>query len=270
MKIKELVTAIEHAVAPKRIQESYDNCGLIVGNPENDITNILTTLDINLKVVEEAIEKQCNVIVAHHPIIFRGLKTLLSTNNNEKIIMFAIQNNISIYAAHTSLDNVFLTGLNKSIADKLGLQNLTPLKMVDNDTTYSLGAGAVGVLPKKEYVIDFIYSIQKKLEISGPINFSKGFNSSLIDTIAICTGTASFMASQAKKMHAHMLITADITYHTFFDEKDIILVDIGHYESEKHAGQVISDNLKKCCHSNVNVFVSNVNTNPVSSIIKND
>jgi dinuclear metal center YbgI/SA1388 family protein len=126
LKIKEVIEFLE-SIAPRAYQESYDNSGLLTGNFSDKITGILVTLDCTEQVVAEAIEQKCNLIVAHHPILFRGLKKLTSSNYVERTIIEAIKNNIGIYAIHTNLDNV-LTGVNKKICEKIGLTNLKILQ----------------------------------------------------------------------------------------------------------------------------------------------
>lgn len=121
MKIQEIASFLE-LVAPPSLQESYDNAGLLTGNNQWDCTGIICTLDATEAVVLEAIEKKCNLIVAHHPIIFGGLKKITGKNYVEQTIITALKNDIAIYAIHTNLDNV-LHGVNAAIADKLGLVN---------------------------------------------------------------------------------------------------------------------------------------------------
>lgn len=160
MKIKDISLFLE-SIAPPGLQESYDNAGLIIGNQENNCTGILTTLDITEQVLEEAIHKNCNLVVAHHPIIFRGIKRLNGKNYVERAVIFAIKNDIAIYAIHTNLDNV-LDGVNSKIAEKLQLQNcqvLLPKKetlqklvtfspeknAIDvRNALFKAGAGAIG------------------------------------------------------------------------------------------------------------------------------
>lgn len=122
MTIQEIITEIEN-FAPLAYQEDYDNCGLITGQKDQTITGALLTLDCTEEIIEEAIKNNCNLIIAHHPILFAGLKKINGSNYVERTIIKAIQNNIAIYAAHTNLDNV-KQGVNKKMADKLGLKNL--------------------------------------------------------------------------------------------------------------------------------------------------
>lgn len=121
MKIAEIIHCIE-SIAPLTLQEDYDNSGLLTGNPEWECRGVLCTLDVTEEVLHEAIARQCNCIVAHHPVIFRGLKKLTGTNLVERVIIGAIKADIAIYAAHTNVDNV-ISGVNGCIADQLGLNN---------------------------------------------------------------------------------------------------------------------------------------------------
>ena len=122
MKIKELTSYLEQ-LAPPAYQESYDNAGLLVGDPENDIRGVLICLDSTEAVVEEAIERDCNLIIAHHPIVFKGLRQITGRNYVERVVIKAIKHSIAIYAIHTNLDNVYHRGVNAKIAERIGLVN---------------------------------------------------------------------------------------------------------------------------------------------------
>ncbi|MCW3092458.1 MAG: Nif3-like dinuclear metal center hexameric protein [Ferruginibacter sp.] len=121
MKIQDITSFLE-TIAPPALQEGYDNAGLITGSPAWECTGIITTLDATEAVVLEAIEKKCNLIVGHHPIIFSGLKKINGKNYIEKTVIAAIKNDVAIYAIHTNLDNI-IQGVNGKIADLLGLKN---------------------------------------------------------------------------------------------------------------------------------------------------
>ena len=123
--IKDITWELEK-LAPLSYQESYDNAGLLVGSPHKEVTGILLTLDVTEEVVDEATARNCNLIVAHHPIIFKGLKKLNGSNYVERTVIKAIKNDIAIYATHTNLDHV-QQGVNWKIAEKLGLVNLKVL-----------------------------------------------------------------------------------------------------------------------------------------------
>ena len=160
MKIKDVTKFLE-SIAPLSYQESYDNSGLIIGDFENEISGVLVSLDVTEAVIDEAILKKANLVVAHHPIIFKGLKKINGSNFVEKTVIKAIKNDIAIYAIHTNLDNV-ANGVNFKIAEKLGLKNIkilapkcqslmkltvfVPQESTGNllDALYKAGAGEIG------------------------------------------------------------------------------------------------------------------------------
>lgn len=160
MRILEVIHYLE-SLAPRSSQESYDNSGLLVGDKHVDVTKALICLDSTEAVVDEAIETGCNLIIAHHPIIFKGLKSLTGKNYIERVVIKCIQNNIALYAIHTNLDN-YRFGVNYEIGKRLGLENLRVLapkeqvlkKLVvfvpkENQATFSqalfaAGAGNIG------------------------------------------------------------------------------------------------------------------------------
>lgn len=123
MQIKDITNYLE-TIAPLALQESYDNSGLLVGNKNTEVSQVLISLDCTEDIVQEAIDKGCNLIISHHPIVFGGLKRLNGNNYIERTVIKAIQNNIALYAIHTNLDNVLKNGVNQKIAEKLGLENI--------------------------------------------------------------------------------------------------------------------------------------------------
>ncbi|MEX2591888.1 MAG: Nif3-like dinuclear metal center hexameric protein [Anditalea sp.] len=158
--IRDLVSYLE-TIAPPAYQEAYDNAQLIVGNLEDEVKGIICSLDVTEEVVQEAIENNCNLIVAHHPIIFRGLKSLTGKNHVERTVIKAIRHDVAIYAIHTNLDNI-QNGVNKKISDKIGLIHtrilapkasslmklvtFIPIDSADNvlQALYKAGAGKIG------------------------------------------------------------------------------------------------------------------------------
>ena len=120
--LRQLIRHLEQ-VAPPVYQESYDNAGLITGNPDQEVTGVLVCLDSTEAVIREAAAEGCNVVVAHHPIIFKGLKRLTGQTYVERTVIEAIRHGIAVYAIHTNLDNVYHQGVNSRIAEKLGLIN---------------------------------------------------------------------------------------------------------------------------------------------------
>lgn len=159
-KIYDIIKIFEE-FAPSTLQESYDNAGLIVGNPHDEVKGILICIDCIEEVVDEAINKKLNLIIAHHPIIFSGLKKINGKSYFERVIIKAIKNDISIYAVHTNADNV-LNGVNYKIANLIGLKNISilspkeeqlfkivtfcPVKFADKvrEALFNSGAGVIG------------------------------------------------------------------------------------------------------------------------------
>ena len=130
MKLKDLCTYLESEV-PLSLQEDYDNSGLQVGTPESEISSAIITLDVTEKVLEEAIASGCDVVISHHPVIFKGIKSLTGRSYIERIITAAVKNNIAIYSAHTNLDN-FSNGVSRKMAEKLNLEEVTVLSPSEN------------------------------------------------------------------------------------------------------------------------------------------
>ncbi|HKL04099.1 MAG TPA: Nif3-like dinuclear metal center hexameric protein [Cryomorphaceae bacterium] len=129
-RIKDIIHSLE-AWAPVSYAENYDNVGLISGDSSKEVTGVLVSLDCTEEVVDEAIKKNCNIIVSHHPIIFKGLKRLTGANYVERTVIKAIKNDVALYAIHTNLDNI-QTGVNKKIADIIGLENTRILSPKSN------------------------------------------------------------------------------------------------------------------------------------------
>lgn len=147
MKIRELLSYLE-TIAPAAYQESYDNAGLIVGDADAEIRGVLVCLDSTEAVVEEAIARNCNLIVAHHPIVFTGLKRLTGSHYVQRVVIKAIKHDIAIYAIHTNLDNVYHQGVNAKIAEKLGLADthiLAPKAVLKQLSAYVPAAAAAAL-----------------------------------------------------------------------------------------------------------------------------
>ncbi|MBK5280268.1 MAG: Nif3-like dinuclear metal center hexameric protein [Bacteroidia bacterium] len=183
-KIKDVTTYLE-SLAPRSFQESYDNSGLLTGDSNADILGVLVTLDCTEAVVDEAIGLQCNLIVAHHPILFKGLKKLTGQNYVERTIIKAIKNDIAIYAIHTNLDNVHL-GVNKKIADRIGLKNLKVLSPKKNTLSK-----LVTFIPKKNAEV-----VIQSLHEAGAGNIGKYKNCSFS-----MAGTGAFMPMEGTSPH---------------------------------------------------------------------
>ena len=239
MQIGHITEALENW-APLSFQEDYDNSGLLVGNPHTICTGVLCSLDCTEAVIEEAIEKGCNLIVSHHPIIFKGIKQFDENNYVSRTVLKAIQNNIALYAIHTNLDNI-LEGVNKTLADRLGLVNrriLAPKLGIKDAKGEKIGSGLIGELPKELEEQEGLKWIKDKLNTS--LIRHTQFTGKTLKTIALCGGAGSFLIGEAKAQKADCYITSDLKYHEFFEaDGGLLLVDIGHGESEQWVSELI-------------------------------
>ncbi len=261
MKIKDILAVLE-AVAPPHLQESYDNAGLIVGHPEAEVTGVLFCLDSTEAVVEEALALGCNLVVAHHPIVFRGLKRFNGSSYVERTVMQAIRHDVALYAIHTNLDNVYYQGVNAKIAEKLGLgEPGADSGLRTQDSGLSTGAGMIGLLPQPMAETDFLHHVKSALQASCVRHTA--LRNKPVEKVAVCGGSGSFLLSEALRTGAHAFVTADFKYHEFFDaEGRLVIADIGHYESEQFTIELLFDIVREKFPTFA-LHCTKVNTNPV-------
>ncbi|MEE9349111.1 MAG: Nif3-like dinuclear metal center hexameric protein [Flavobacteriaceae bacterium] len=257
MTIKEITNHLEE-LAPLAHAEEFDNVGLLVGDFETEITSILVSLDTLEATVDEAIEKKCNLIVSFHPIIFSGLKKINGASYVERVAIKAIKNDIAIYSMHTALDNSF-EGVSAKMCDVLGLQNRQFLLPKESGKT---GMGMLAEFPSAMTEKDFLQLLKVKFNAKG-IRHSILLNKS-IKKVALLGGSGSFAIAQAKALKADAYVSSDFKYHDFFKaENNIVLIDIGHYESEQYTKNLLVDYLNKKS-GNFAVILSQKNTNPIN------
>lgn len=274
LRIHEIVSAFE-AVAPLALQESYDNSGLIVGDRDAGVTRALLCLDCTEAVVDEAIVKGCDLIIAHHPIVFGGLKRFTGGDYVQRTVIKAIQNNIAIYACHTNLDNVLRGGVNERIAQQLGLdveRVLRPIAadfgsfasssgVVDSEVFRTAGAGILCNLQKPMNVLDFLQHVKERMGAE-VVKYTK-CDIEVVGKVAICGGAGSFLIGDALRAGADAFITSDVKYHEFFDAQGkMLLCDIGHYESEKYTIDLFSNILSAKFPKFATIFAGTI-TNPI-------
>ena len=274
LRIHEIVSAFE-AVAPLALQESYDNSGLIVGDRDAEVTRALLCLDCTEAVVDEAIVKGCDLIIAHHPIVFGGLKRFTGGDYVQRTVIKAIQNNIAIYACHTNLDNVLRGGVNERIAQQLGFdveRVLRPIAtdlgsfassggVVDSEVFRTAGAGILCNLQKPMNVLDFLQHVKERMGAE-VVKYTK-CDIEVVGKLAICGGAGSFLIGDALRAGADAFITSDVKYHEFFDAQGkMLLCDIGHYESEKYTIDLFSNILSAKFPKFATIFAGTI-TNPI-------
>ena len=258
MKIKEVLSALER-FAPLPLQESWDNAGLQVGLTETEVSGALLCLDVNEKIVDEAIRKGCNVVVSHHPLLFRGLKTISDLTDVQRTVMKAVQKGVCVISMHTNMDNA-KGGVNYKMAEKLGLRDVQFLapKMVDGVES---GSGVIGELPEAQASDDFVLAVKKAFGVECAM-----CNELLrrpVRKVALCGGAGDFLLDDALKAGADAFITGEMHYHQYFGyEQQIQICVIGHYQSEQYTAEIFRDIIEKECPG-VKTYIAETCTNPI-------
>ena len=257
MKIKEVLCALEQ-FAPLPLQESWDNAGLQVGLTETEVSGALLCLDVNEKILDEAIQKGCNLVVSHHPLLFRGLKTISDLTDVQRTVRKAIQHDLCIVSMHTNMDNA-KGGVNFRIAQKLGLQDVA--FFAPKAGAVEAGSGVVGVLPEAMAADDFVIRVKQTFGVECAM-----CNELLrrpVQKVAICGGAGDFLLDEALKNGADAFITGEMHYHQYFGyEQQIQICVIGHYQSEQFTTEVFEEIIQQACPG-VKTYIAETCTNPI-------
>ena len=262
MKINKVVDALEQ-YAPLPLQEGYDNAGLQVGLTETvEVSGALLCLDVTEQVVDEAIEKGCNLIVSHHPLIFRKLARIADENYVQRTVRKAIKHDIAIVSMHTNMDAA-TGGVNFKIAEKLGLKHLQFFAGEKEVDGVKGGEGVMGEVSEAAgwAADDFVLLLREKFGAE-----CVQCNQLLrrpIRRVALCGGAGSFLLDAAVAAGADAFITGEMHYHEFFGhEQEIQICVIGHYQSEQFTSEIFKSIIEEKCPG-VKCFISEVNTNPI-------
>ena len=212
MLIREVTDVIER-FAPLAWQESYDNAGLIVGRPDDEVHRALLAVDVTDEVMAEAEREGCDMVITHHPIVFHALKRFNSADQVQRCGERAIRGGIALYACHTNLDSA-PEGMSWRLAEMLGVGDLRVLRM----------QRVLGV------------RVVRHSDIASPE----------VRRVAVCTGAGASMIGAARRAGADIYVTADMKYNDFMTpDKALTVADIGHFESEYCAIQILFDILSK-------------------------
>ena len=246
MKIRDVVGVIEE-FAPLALQASYDNSGLIVGRLDDEVHKALLAVDVTEEVMDEAEREGCDIIITHHPIIFSPLKRLNSATYVERCVERAIRRGIALYASHTNLDST-RDGMSWCLGRMIGLECMSVLEPQAGNP--DVGFGVVGELTKAEEAIAFMRRVGKLLDVKAVRYSDIPESCSEIRRVAICTGSGHSLIGDALRADADVYITGDLKYNDFMlGENRMILMDIGHFESEFCAINILDDVLsKKLCN----------------------
>jgi len=255
MKLKDIIAAIER-LAPLQLQDERDNSGLQVGFPEADVRGILVCLDVTEDIVQEAIMHGCNMIVSHHPLLYKALRQVSDSTYQQRCVVQALAAGISIYSAHTSLDNA-PGGVNYKIAEKLGLKEL---RWLAPQASGDAGSGLVGELSAPERDEDFLYRVKRLFEVQCLQHTAT--SGRMIRRVAICGGSGAFLLCNAKAAGADCFLTGEFHYHDYFEGDGMLLAELGHYQSEQFTQDLLLETLRTDFPA-LNVRKTTINTNPI-------
>ena len=190
-KVRDISNAIEN-FAPIRLQEDYDNAGLQVGDPDMEVSAVLLCLDVTEEILQEAIERSCNMIISHHPLIFRGLKNVTGKDPIQRIVIEALRNNVAIYSAHTNLDSA-REGVSHEIGNILNLSDMKVLDPKPDDP--SVGIGVIGDM-KPTPKLEFLRRLKEKFNVKA-LKYSAHSPKLVIKRPAVCGGSGAFLIKTA-------------------------------------------------------------------------
>lgn len=255
--IGDIAKAIEE-YAPLPLQEDYDNAGLQTGDPTAEAKSALICLDVTKEIMDEAIALGCDMVISHHPLIFRGLKSVTAGDPTSEIIRKAIKHDIAIYSAHTNMDNTN-GGVSYEMAKHIGMTDVEVLAPMNEAKTF--GSGLIGNIQPTR--LGELLEKMKKEFGTGAIRYC-GDKAATVRRVAVCGGSGAFLIPQAIVRGADLYISGDIKYHDFTANKSKInLADIGHYESEQYTKtifyRIISEKF-----ANFAVYISKTETNPIN------
>ena len=258
MKIKEVLNALEQ-FAPLPLQESWDNAGLQVGLTEAEGSGALLCLDVTERIIDEAVRRDCNLVVSHHPLLFRGLKTISDLTDVQRTVMKAIEQKVCVVSMHTNMDNA-LGGVNFRMADKLGLRDVGFMnpKQVGG---VECGCGVIGTLAEPMVSCDFVKLLKRTFDVE-----CAQCNELLhrkISRVVLCGGAGDFLLDDAVREGADAFVTGEMHYHQYFGyEQRLQICVIGHYQSEQYTVEVFRDIISDRCPG-VRAEIAETNTNPI-------
>lgn len=257
MNCKDICEIIETKF-PLEYAESYDNVGLLIGDENKDIKKVLISLEVTEKVINEAIDKDVDMIISHHPLIFKPLKKITKSAYIENLVIKLIENKITIYALHTNFDSA-KEGMNHILSKKIGLSNVEELE-------YNLGSsiGKIGYLEKEMSFNNFYDYIKLKFNLERII--VAGNEDKIIRKVAVVGGSGSDYLETALKKKCDCLITGDIKHHMALDYSNmgINIIDITHFDSEVIFKKEFKNYLEN--KVDINIILSEVESNPLKIV----
>ncbi|ROR01660.1 Nif3-like dinuclear metal center hexameric protein [Desulfosoma caldarium] len=261
-------------LAPFRFAESWDHCGLQVGDPQEKVSGVLVALDPSLSTVQEAAQRQCQVLVVHHPLFFKPLTSIFLDRSPGRIVAEAIRHNVHIISAHTNLDAASC-GTNNVLAQAISLHiqgSLENLSTADSDPRY-LGLGLYGLLPKTCSALELTQQLAHILSLQTVRLI--GHPETLVHKVALCTGSGMSLLGRAKQNGCDAFITGDVKYHDAQSALDhnIVVIDIGHFASEALVVSPLAEALRAAARRHdaaIDIWTSTVESDPFLTVIFDD
>lgn len=268
----EIIARFERFASPQ-LAESWDHSGLQIGNPDQPVHKVMTTLDVRPAVVDEAIDQGVDFIFAHHPVMFKPAKDLDTRNPQNAMYAKLLAHQITVYAAHTNLDTAN-GGMNDWLADQLGLNNTTPLVEAGYDpiTGQPVGMGRIGDLKESLSVSDFAKHCLTSFGVTGLRVVTPTPAPASIKRVAILGGSGSEFYLNAQQKGAQAYVTGDVSYHTAHDAQasGVVLVDPGHHIEAVAIDQLANllQNWQQEHQWSITLYRSQVNTEPCQFVTK--
>ena len=216
--------------SPSHFAYEWDNVGLLVGRRDREVKRIMVALDASSEVIERAVQNRVDMIVTHHPLIFKGMKRVTPDDFIQRRVFDLIQNDIAYYAMHTNFD---VMGMADAVADALEIENRQVLDVSYEDSISIEGCGRYGDLSRTYSLGEYAKTVKQQLKLDNVIVY--GELDSLVETVAVLPGSGADFIDQVIKVGADVYVTGDIKYHQAIDalEQGLTLIDAGHYGSEK-------------------------------------
>ncbi|MEE0139999.1 Nif3-like dinuclear metal center hexameric protein [Fusobacterium ulcerans] len=239
---KDIINFLEEKY-PRSNAEEWDNVGLLVGNNKKDVKKIQLSIDATEKAVDYAAQNNVDMIVTHHPLIFKPLKSIVMSELSGRKIIKLIENGLNLYSIHTNLDSS-KDGLNDYILELLEVKKYKIIDINANDET--AGIGRIYTLEEKITILEYADFIKTKMKIKNVRVISNDLKSK-VKKIALINGSGMSYWRKVKSLGADLFITGDIGYHDALDAKEsgLHLIDIGHFESENCFSELLKKNLEE-------------------------
>lgn len=262
MRFEEMIQAIEK-VAPKYLQENWDNSGVQIAVNDGMISRVLITLEITDEIIQEAIDEEADLIITHHPLIFGGIKSVDFRDMTGSYILKLTEAGISVYSSHTPFDKAE-GGNNDYLAEIIGLRDISGF--TDGDNVDMIGR--VGTLSHPVPLASIIDILTEKLDIDPGYIRYVGYDDQMISTVGMCTGAGADLMELAVLNGCQLFVTGDLKYHDAQKAKalGIAVIDAGHYGTEKTFADNFADKLRKIVGEKVEIIESKVDIDPFSVI----